>query len=255
MTWNLKRGLIAGCCTPADLDAFADEIRPDEVDIIGFQEITEDQAIGLGLRLGMDVRWEWSENPGPLGGFCDISEECIPYGNAILSHYSITSTRIPAWELTPAANEDSKPKRVLQRVTVMLPGNLEVFVYNTHIASDATDAEKEAQAHDVLQHVTEEQAGAGTFRPIFLCDCNNTPGRPSISSEPPNTGITTAFYDAWAVANPPGGGGFTNNPHNPTVRIDYVFVGKQSGFSVHQALVDQQAFLSDHSAVIAELRQ
>ena len=163
---------------------------------------------------------------------------------------------LPPWELTPSANEDSKPKRVLQRVTVVLPGGVEVHVYNTHIASDATDPEKETQARAVLRPGGEDRAGAATFRPIFLCDCNNTPTRPSISSAPPNTGITTQFHDAWAsVAHPSGETGYTDNPRNPTKRIDYVFVGKQSGFTVREADVDEQAFLSDHSAVVAELKR
>ncbi len=70
--------------------------------------------------------------------------------------------------------------------------------------------------------------------------------------------MSSAFTDAWGALNGPSGGetgSFDQNREEkpPTRRLDYIFLGKDSGFVVEAVEVDGEAkSLSDHLPVIAK---
>lgn len=243
MSWNIHRGLEQGGRSGnGPIGAFVEEIIARQVDIAGFQEITEDQANEMAFNLGWQAYWQRSADP------CDIPEdqECVEYGNAILSSYPILESQ--PWQLPPSEVENGRVDHVLLKAVVSIEG-FDFHIYNTHLASDVTDDELFAQADAVVQHIEDDGSGLGsTFRPIFLCDCNAIPSHSSIRRL---AGTGALLDDTWEVANG-STGGETNAARDK--RIDYVFIGRQSGVPIGEVLVDYlMEGESDHYPVIAEL--
>ncbi|MEA2827572.1 MAG: hypothetical protein QOG43_2011 [Actinomycetota bacterium] len=116
-------------------------------------------------------------------------------------------------------------------------------VYTTHLAANATQAEREAQAKAVLDRVADDDRPS-----VLVGDFNADPTDDVVTT------LTDQFVDAWD--DRPGDHtdrGFTSNAVlGLTRRIDYVFVGRDRGLRVTAVGVDQQV-LSDHLAVVAEL--
>jgi endonuclease/exonuclease/phosphatase family metal-dependent hydrolase len=258
MTWNLQRGqAVTGRIAPADMGPFAARIAANRADVVGLQEVTREQAEAIAGRLGWAApRFVETKNPCP--GFPPpLPATCVPFGNAILSHLPTGASK--QWSLPPSRLERSLEDRVLLRTEIVFGGS-KVLVYVSHLASNATASEREAQVEAVLSLIDEDEdedendegggaaaaAGGGGLGPVLLGDFNAEPDTDAVAL------VTDRFVDAWADvrdAEP----GFTSNPTlELNRRIDYVFVDQESRFRPTEVSVDPEV-LSDHLPVVAEL--
>jgi endonuclease/exonuclease/phosphatase family metal-dependent hydrolase len=243
MTWNLQRGqALAGRVEAADMAPFAALVAASRADVVGLQEVTRDEADAIGRALGWP-RPAYVETKRPCPDFPPpLPATCVPFGNAILSRYS----QGPAehWALPASRGEESREDRVLLRSVVDADGRA-LPVYVTHLASNATRSEREAQATAVLARVDERDSGPS----VLVGDFNAAPTDDVVAI------ITDRFVDAWDVGpdDDGEGDGFTSNAVlGLRRRIDYVFIRRDRGLRVTDAEVVAEV-LSDHLAVVAEI--
>ena len=245
MTWNLQRGqAMTGPLAPADMVPYATRVTANRADVVGLQEVTFEQATALARVLGwgspgyVETKKPCPDLPPPLPA------ACVPFGNALLSRHPLGQTE--HWPLPAASLEAALEERVLLRSVVDV-GGVHHFVYVTHLAANATRAEREAQVEAVLALVDGDRSRAGEpFRPILLGDLNAGPESDVVAL------MTEQFVDAWAEAGD-GGPGFTSDPTRILDRrFDYVLVGRSSGLRPTEVSVDPEV-LSDHLPVLAEL--
>lgn len=246
MTWNIQRGqALTGRLTPADMAPYAARVTANRVDVVGLQEVTQEQAAAIVALLGWPpARYVETKNPCP-GYPPPAPAACVPFGNAILSRHPLGD---PAhWPLPASGPEAGVEARVLLR-SVTDAGGQNVSVYVTHLASSATAGEREAQARQVLALIDDDgrTTGGDPFRPVLLGDFNAPPGSGAVGL------VTERFIDTWAEVGGPAPGFTSNAVLGLNRRIDYVFVGRASGFHPTEATVDPDV-LSDHLPVIAEL--
>ncbi len=212
-------------------------VATQRADVVGLQEVTLDQAAAVSSTLGWDNP-AYVETKRPCPGFTPpLPASCVPFGNAILSRHPLG--RIEHWVLPPSRLETSIEDRVLLRAVVDTGAGGSITVFVTHLAANATDGEREAQAEAVLDHIDDR-------RPVLLGDFNARPTAGVIAI------VKADFVDAWAELRGDEDG-FTSNAVLRLVRrIDYVFVGRGSGLRVVAADIDRRV-LSDHLPVVAEL--
>jgi endonuclease/exonuclease/phosphatase family metal-dependent hydrolase len=272
MTWNVQRNLPQGGDT-ANLDQIANVIRTRDVDVVGLQEVTKDQADTLALMLAWpEGYYVQTKEPGtrtdPDFDYCPEGfptpgsfPECIPFGNAIISRFEL-GNRFPR-PLAPSVPESGNEDRVLLRAALTFESGSQLYVYNTHFASKGTDTERNTQAGEVVAGIRQDRAAGGpSFRAILTCDCNADPVcfcDADPLADPAIQTLRADFVDAWAKAHPaedPRTSGLTgsyDDQGNPTRRVDYVFVGTQDGMVIGNAVVDPTRGLSDHRPVIVQL--
>jgi endonuclease/exonuclease/phosphatase family metal-dependent hydrolase len=143
MTWNIQRGqALTGRLTPADMAPFAARVTANRADVVGLQEVTQEQAAAMAALLGWpSARYVETKNPCP-GYPPPAPAACVPFGNAILSRLPLGEAA--HWPL-PASNlEAGVEARVLLR-SVVDSGGRKVSVYVTHLASGATAGERAGQ--------------------------------------------------------------------------------------------------------------
>lgn len=240
MTWNLERGqAVAGPLAAAGMAPFAGLVAANRADVVGLQEVTHDEAAAIGAALGWPAP-VYVETKHPCPGFPPpLPATCIPFGNAVLSRYPLGQ---PDHRLLPPSRlEASLEDRVVLRAVVDVPG-LPLSVSVTHLAANATAAEREAQVDAVLAFVGDD----AHVRPVLLGDFNADPSADTI------TRVAARFVDAWPAVHDDEPGLTSNAVLGLTRRIDYVFVGRDRGLRVTAALVDPTV-LSDHLPVVAEL--
>ena len=245
MTWNLQRGqVVAGRFGPADMAPFAARVTAARADIVGLQEVTREQATALSVLLGWaSPVYVATKNPCP-GVAAPLPAACVPFGNAILSRHPLAE--VEQWILPASGLEAGVEERVLLRSVVDLDGR-RVSVYVTHLASEATGREREAQARRILALVEDDRrAAADPFRPVLLGDFNAAPDTAAVAQ------VTEQFVDAWAELRGAEPGFTSNSALTLNRRIDYVFVGRASGLRPTEVIVDTDV-LSDHLPVVAEL--
>jgi len=245
MTWNLQRGqAVAGRLALAEMAPFAARIENNRADVVGLQEVTRDQAAALTGLLGwgsphyVETKAPCPTSQPPLPG------ACVPFGNAILSRYPLS--RPGEWALPASVEEAPTEKRVLLR-SVIAVGGSELSVYATHLASEATTAERTAQAAVISDLVDQDGRTTGDdgFRPVLVGDFNADPTSDVIAL------VTDRFADAWAEAGVDDAGFTSNSTLGLDRRIDYVLVGRR-GLRITAASVDREV-LSDHLSVVAEV--
>ncbi len=239
MTWNLQRGqAVGGRLASTDMAPFAALVARSGADVVGLQEVTREQAEAISGALGW-VAPAYVPTKNPCPGFVPpLPASCVPFGNAILSRLPQSGSE--HWLLPPSAREVSLEDRALLRSVVDVDGR-QVSVYVTHLAGNATRDEREAQVGEVLARIGEDG------RPSVLVGDFN-----AIPTDDVVTRVTAAFVDAWDEVRGDEPGPTANAVLGPTRRIDYVFVGRESGFRVRQVDVLPEA-LSDHLAVVATL--
>lgn len=240
MTWNLERGqAVAGPLAPAGMAPFAALIAANRADVVGLQEVTREEAEAVSAALGW-LGPAYVETKRPCPGFPPpLPGSCIPFGNAVLSRYPMAGAGAEHWALPPSRLEEGLEDRVLLRAIVDADG-LRLSVYVTHLAANATQAEREAQAEAVLAHVDD------TGPAILLGDLNADP------TDDPIARLTARFVDAWTQARDDEPGYTSNAVLGLRRRLDYILVGRESRLRVTEAVVDATV-LSDHLPVVAEL--
>lgn len=245
MTWNIQRGqALTGRLTPADMAPYAARVSANRADVVGLQEVTQEQATAIAALLGWPAaRYVETKNPCP-GYPPPVPAACVPFGNAILSRHRLGEAA--HWPLPTSDAEAGVEARVLLR-SVAEAGGRNVSVYVTHLASSATVAERETQARQVLALIEDDGLAAGDpFHPVLLGDLNASPASDAVGL------VTERFIDTWAEVGGSAPGFTSNAVLGLNRRIDYVFVARASGFRPTEATVDPDV-LSDHLPVIAEL--
>ncbi len=246
MTWNLQRGqALTGPLAPADMTPYAARVTANRADVVGLQEVTLEQATALAGLLG------WGSP-----GYVETKTPCPDLSSAVAIGLRPVRQRPPE---PPSLGRRPSTGRCRRRAwrqpwrSGCCCGRWSTsvacthFVYVTHLAANATRAEREAQVEAVLALVDGDRSRAGEpFRPILLGDLNAGPESDVVAL------MTEQFVDAWAEAGD-GGPGFTSDPTRILDRrFDYVLVGRSSGLRPTEVSVDPEV-LSDHLPVLAEL--
>ena len=289
MTWNVHgagwAGALSSVLSPAVPTAqdFVNEIRRHEVDVIGLQEVSRDQAEELakllswpapywvGTKVNLHPERLQCELPrlGPIRtpialpldgvGFCQ--------GNAIISRFPFVQDGSTYWDITPNPEWLAGERRRLLRVILRFHGR-EVLFYDTHLATNeaASPGEKRRQARYILERMREDRRAAqGRVMPqILLGDFNNTAWRPAIAE------LTKELVDAWTVGHrialnekacgigvesAPASCGFTaGSPLDR--RIDYVFTSRLPGSLVDGSWLGSESVIregmTDHLPVVVK---
>ncbi len=244
MTWNVQRGqAVSGRIAPADMGPFAARVAGSRADVVGLQEVTRAQAESIAGLLGWGTaRYVETKSPCPTLQ-PPLPAACVPFGNAILSRHP---TGTPDhWSLPASRLEATLEDRVLLRTVIDVAGR-SVFVYVTHLASNATAGEREAQVAAVLALIDTDADDGTADAVVLLGDLNAEPDSDAFAL------VNNRFVDAWAAVRG-SEAGFTSNPTLAVNRrLDYVLVGRGSGLRPVEASVVPEV-LSDHLAVVAEL--
>ncbi|MGH9227014.1 MAG: endonuclease/exonuclease/phosphatase family protein [Acidimicrobiales bacterium] len=176
-----------------------------------------------------------------------LPPDCHAYGNAILSRLPFTNAT--SWDLSFPAGEQTIARKVLR--TTVIFGSRPVFFYTTHlsVAADSTDAEKIQQVTEVIGHVQEDlgEGNPANATAIVTGEFNERPDHVAIAET-----MAAMFDDAWVKVHGPNGGltGCLDGTQ-PTCRIDYIFVARDTGISPKSMTVDDDASLSDHLSTYA----
>jgi endonuclease/exonuclease/phosphatase family metal-dependent hydrolase len=238
MTWNLQRGqAVAGPLAAADMGPFAALVAANRAEVVGLQEVTQDQARALSAALGWPPP-AYVETKQPCPGFPPpLPASCVPFGDAVLSRLPVDE--VEHWVLPSSRLEEGLEQRTLLRAVIEVDGR-RLSVYVTHLAANATASEREAQVDAALTHIDDDG------RPVWVGDFNADPTDDVVRR------VRARFVDAWAVTAAEDPGATSNAVLGLTRRIDYVFVGRDSGLRVTEVRVDP-AVLSDHLPVVVEL--
>lgn len=253
MTWNLKRGLVPG----GDISTinpmtsrFRDLIRDKGADIVGFQEITYEMATEIAGGLGWGTpAYIKVKRPCPEPF---IPYSCKPFGDAIISRYPLQN--IDSWRLPVAPREAGAEDRSFIRAEVRVSGST-LTVYDTHLATLASDEERTPQAQAIINQVTQDRlASSGPFRAIVVGDFNSRPPAPDCQScASPINVMKTQFLDVWAALRGSEDGFTSNSETGLYRRIDYIFTDSSTGIMEVSSIMVDTTPESDHASVIADL--
>lgn len=233
MSYNIHHGADAE--ENLDLDRIAEEIRRQDTEIVGLQEVDrhwsgrsdfEDQARELAAELDMHYVFGANLDRDPA----EPGQPRRQYGTAILSEYPILESAN-----TPLPRPEGGEQRGLLEALVNVRG-VPVRVYNTHLQHDSA-VERGAQVEAIVQRVGEFEEPT-----LLLGDLN---ARPEASELAP---LFARFDDAWVEGG--SGPGYTYSSAAPYARIDYALVSPD--VSVTRARVPR-TLASDHLPVVAEL--
>ncbi|HET9426469.1 MAG TPA: endonuclease/exonuclease/phosphatase family protein [Gemmatimonadaceae bacterium] len=235
MTWNIQAG--AG-----NLDAIAEMIREQAPDIVGLQEVDvhwsdrssfADQAVELGRRLGMEVRFA----PIYRLANADPTRPHREYGVALLSRHPVTSWRNDS--LTRLSTQAAAP------VPDLMPGMLEATVevrgrrirfFTTHLDYRADPGVRRRQVTETLAFLRQSDGPT-----VLVGDLNAPPEAPELQP------LFQVLRDAWTAGS---GAGLTYPATVPAKRIDYILVSPH--FDVAVASVPATTS-SDHRPVVADV--
>lgn len=253
MTWNLRGG--AGCDLASEryLDAVEAEIRRHRnLDVIALQEVHRVQANKLAVHLGFFLHFVQMKG---------CNNNARDFGIALLSrHYFGVNGKEK--ELTNFSCDSVK--RMVASITVRIQGRL-VHIYATHLTACGGPEGQSQQVREILDFINQDRNSPrrrGKFRPILLGDFNAKP------FDAPYFIITNDFKDAWEEGGHPtllNPNGYTFQTTALEARIDYVFLGQESGLKAKDVKVtDPETLfrifntrnsnkLPDHLPVIARL--
>lgn len=233
MSYNIHHGADAE--ENLDLDRIAGEIRRQDPEIVGLQEVDrhwsgrsdfEDQARALAAELDMHYVYGANLDRDPA----EPGQPRRQYGTAILSEYPILQSAN-----TPLPRPEGGEQRGLLEALVNVRG-VPVRVYNTHLQHDSA-IERSAQVEAIVQRVGEFEEPT-----LLLGDLNARPEAPELAP------LFARFDDAWIEGG--SGPGYTISPAAPYARIDYALVSPD--IAVTRARVPR-TLASDHLPVVAEL--
>lgn len=228
MTYNVHVGI--GMDKKNDLARIAAVINAERPDLVALQEVDRgvertqrvDQIKELARLTKMD--YAFAHNLNYQGGW---------YGVAVLSRTPILSIDHRRYQHLREAE-----RRGFIRVEVELKGQRIHFV-NTHLDYQHAD-NRLYEANQMLAALPQKSA------PVIVAgDFNDEPMGTSYKL------MRESFVDAWAASGA-SGDGLTYPADKPSKRIDYIFCGAGSRFSVKNARV-VQTLASDHLPLVADL--
>ena len=230
MSYNIRHANPPSRKGVIDLEAIANVIRNEKVDLVALQEVdvyTErsgkvNQAEALAKLLGMHYYFAKAIDFG--GG---------DYGVAILSRYPLSDTlKVPLPEEAEPKAED----RVLALATVQLPGGQRIRFGSTHL--DVLNNANRLQQIQTINAVTEAEE-----LPFILAgDLNDYPTSPAIAA------LDKVFQRTCQSGCEP-----TFPQDKPDRIIDYIAFSRTSLLKVLSHHVVPESYASDHRPVIAVL--
>jgi endonuclease/exonuclease/phosphatase family metal-dependent hydrolase len=271
LTWNVKGG---PCSTPRseglNMRHFKDAIDQYNPAVLILQEVHKDQAEWLANHLVGSYKFYFVKTQA-CGNKTD-------YGDAFVSRLNMTDldetilhpidrkrARTPA-EIANGANPEVQR---VSAITVEVNGK-PLRLYNVHLSArnpeDSGDSLRYRELKFILDYIHSDKKRLGKkFKPVVAGDFNTPPTEPHSA---PYSLMRKEFKDAWVEGNqnffdPVNPNGWTERRASGSLhRIDYIFVGADSGIKVEQAGVigtpfltdeDNNLGLSDHRPVIAYL--
>jgi len=228
MTYNVHH--CEGVDGKLDVERIANIIRKQDCDLVALQEVERntkrsnnvDQMAELGRLTGMQFFFGKA-----------IDYDGGEYGLGILSRLPIV--------ISKSMKLPSGPKRE-QRIVLEVfvkPASGPAFVFAcTHLDHSSGQSDRTDQNVELSQLF-----GKGPSQAILAGDFNSTIDKPELSS------ILEKWVDVDAAKMTP-----TIPVKNPTRKIDYIFVQKDSPWSVVSAEVLQEPIASDHLPLVTTLR-
>ena len=228
----LSFNILHGRTTKGDfnLDVLANLIKKYDPDLVAMQEV--DFKANRSKRYDLATEIGWRTHMVPLFGKA-MDFDGGQYGEAVLSRYSILSSRVVALPCLPK----QEPRAALEIVTVIPSGDTIAFV-GTHLAH-------EGEAGRILQVEKINEAFAQNHYPTILVgDLNATP-----ESEP-----IRILRRHWATSYGAEEPAPTYPSDKPRIKIDYVLFSPEHRWQVLDRTVIQDTIASDHCAYLVSLQ-
>ncbi|MBR4204289.1 MAG: endonuclease/exonuclease/phosphatase family protein [Clostridia bacterium] len=233
MTYNIQHGLVYRSDPPTiDLSAAAAVIRESGADFVGLNEVR-----GRGVRADYTAQAETMA--ALLGWHCFFGKSIDvsgpnPYGNAVLSRFPITETRVCH---IPDPKESERDRRFehrsVTRAVISLPEGSGAFtVFSSHFG--LSKAERRNAAETVLALAEREE---NPF--AIMGDFNTDPTDPVLAP------LFERYDEAGAYCP-----GYTFPSDRPSCRIDYLFCSPDTRIESARVI---PAEASDHRPVLAEI--
>lgn len=226
MTYNLHNGFDPQGLL--DLEALAQVIEAQNVDIVGLQEVSRGWVINGSVEM---VTW-LEQRLGMTAVFTPTADDI--WGIAILSRVPIRS-----WDDGPLPPDTLLLRRGWQRIEIETANGEPLTIINTHLQHVRADSPIRQQQVEVLL-----QAWANTPRTVLTGDFNATPTTAEM-----NLLWAAGWRDA--VADSGLQPGLTSPAPNPNARIDYIL-------TTPDLTTDQVAIpntpASDHLGVAATIK-
>jgi endonuclease/exonuclease/phosphatase family metal-dependent hydrolase len=228
MTYNIHHG--EGLDGQVDLLRIAQLIQRERADIVALQEVDK----GVTRTARRDFPAELAALTGMTCVFSNnFAFQGGEYGNAVLTRFPVLRVTNTPYQMLRAG----EPRGLMQLV-LDVHGRELVFL-NTHIDYRPDDAERMLNVGEIE---TRLKLNAG--RPIILCgDFNATPESRVCRR------LSENLEDTWARIGE--GDGFTIPASQPTKRIDYIWIAKDTSLKPIKVWVPPSD-ASDHLPVVAE---
>ncbi|MEO5804265.1 MAG: endonuclease/exonuclease/phosphatase family protein [Verrucomicrobiota bacterium] len=229
LSYNIHHG--EGIDGKIDLKRIAALIKATKADIVGLQEVDK----GVERTARRDFPKELARLTGMKIYFDrNIIYQGGDYGNAVLTKFPIKKKKNTHYKML----REGEQRGVMQLVLDVHGKDL--LFMNTHIDYRPEDEERVINANELKQIVAE----AGKI-PIVLCgDFNDTPGSRT------HRKIKSFLSDTWEMLGQ--GIGLTCPTEKPEVRIDYIWISKETVEPLKIEVLRSDA--SDHLPVLGEFR-
>lgn len=228
----LSFNILHGATTKGnfDLDAIANVIIDADPDFVALQEV--DYKTNRARNYDLATELGWRSKLVALFGMA-MPYDGGEYGEAILSRYSILSSRKVDLPFTPG----NEPRAALE-ITTILPSGDTISFIGTHLDHLKEDTDRLAQA------IAINDIFLGNIHPTILAgDLNDIPGSRTISK------LEEVWEPTYNRSNPQP----TYSSKNPTKKIDYVLYLPNKRWEVVSTQVIQDSIASDHCAYLVTL--
>ena len=228
----LSFNILHGRTTKGDfnLDVLANLIKKYDPDLVAMQEV--DFKANRSKRYDLATEIGWRTHMVPLFGKA-MDFDGGQYGEAVLSRYSILTSRVVALPALPK----QEPRAALEVVTVLPSGDTIAFV-GTHLAH-------EGEAGRILQvEKINEVFSQNKYPTILVGDLNARP-----ESKPINI-LKQHWVTSYGEEQPAP----TYPSDKPRIKIDYVMFSPGEQWKVLDRTVIKDTVASDHCAYLVSLQ-
>ena len=216
-----------------DVNAIADVINKQNVDIVALQEVDVNTS-----RSGVSLNE--AEEIARLTGMTAFFAKAIDYaggeyGVAILSKFPMENKKNTA---VPTDDATKGEHRTLATATIVLSGNKKFVFACTHLDAQHEDVNRQLQIKKILEVLKEENL------PVVIAgDFNALPNSDVIKQ-------LDSYFTRSCVSNCP----FTIPETSPNRTIDYIAFAPATKFTVVSHTVVDESYASDHRPVKAQLQ-